>query len=92
MELGKLYQFVLLLVMVGMIIGVGVVALDKMTVAAGSTYTTSSDTLTMALGNVSGVIGSIATSWLGLIVIIVVLAIIITIMIKSFATQRQERQ
>ena len=78
--------------MVGMIIGVGVVSIDKLSSAAGSTYTTSSNTLTTALGNVSAAIQSIATSWLGLIVIIVVLAIIITIMIKSFGTHQQERQ
>jgi hypothetical protein len=80
MELGGLYQFVLLLVLVGMIIGVGVVALDKFAAVDGLTATAK-----QALGNVSTAIASIANSWLGLIVIIVVLAIIITIMIKSFA-------
>ena len=80
MELGGLYQFVLLLVLVGMIIGVGVVALDKFAAVDGLTGTAQ-----RALGNVSTAIASIANSWLGLIVIIVVLAIIITIMIKSFA-------
>lgn len=80
MELGGLYQFVLLLVLVGMIIGVGVVALDKFGAVDG--LSTGAKT---ALGNTSAAIASIANSWLGLIVIIVVLAIIITIMIKSFA-------
>jgi len=92
MELKNLYQFVLILIMVGMIIGIGVVSLDKMTSAAASTYTTSSATLTYALGNATLAIRSIATNWLGLIVIIVILAIIIGIMIKSFAGQSTGRQ
>ena len=78
--------------MVGMIIGVGVVSLEKMTSAAAATYTTSSGTITSVGGNMTSIIGSIATSWLGLIVVISVLAIIITIMIKSFGTNQQTRQ
>jgi len=80
MELGGLYQFVLLLVLVGMVIGVGIVAVDKFAAVDG--LSTGAKT---ALGNVSTAIATIANSWLGLIVIIVILAIIITIMIKSFA-------
>lgn len=87
MELKDLYKFVLLLILVGMVIGVGIVSINGLTTGAVSTYTTSSETITLAMGNMSLVIESIATNWLGLIVIIVVLAIIITIMIKSFTTQ-----
>ena len=86
MELGGLYQFVLLLVLVGMIIGVGIVALDKFAAVDG--LSTSAKT---ALGNTSSAIATISNSWLGLIVIIVVLAIIITIMIKSFAGGAMQR-
>jgi len=86
MELGGLYQFVLLLVLVGMIIGVGIVALDKFAAVDG--LSTAAKT---ALGNTSSAIATISNSWLGLIVIIVVLAIIITIMIKSFAGGAMQR-
>lgn len=78
--------------MVGMIIGVGIVSLDKFTEAAASSYTTSSETLTTSMGNLTGAIASIANSWLGLIVIIIILAIIITIMIKSFSTNTIRRE
>ena len=79
MELGQLYQFVLMLVLVGMVIGVGVIALDNFAGVSGL-----STGAKAAIGNVSAAISSIATSWLGLIVIIVILAIIVVIMVRSF--------
>lgn len=80
MELGGLYQFVLLLVLVGMIIGVGILVLDKFAVSSGVT-----DTAAVALNNTRAEIATIASTWLGLIVTIAVLAIILTLVIRSFA-------
>lgn len=83
MAIGGLYQFVLLLVMVGMIIGVGVLTLDKFAASSGVTAAAGS-----ALNSTRDEIGNIASTWLGLIVTIVVLAIILGIVIQSFAGSR----
>lgn len=80
MELGSLYQFVLLVVLVAMIIGVGVLILDKFQASTGVT-TAAQTAINASRTEVSG----IATNWLGLIVTIVVLAIILGIVLKSFA-------
>ena len=78
MEVGELYQFVLLLVLVGMIIGVGVLVLDRFSGTAGNAATTD-------MMNASrDAVGGIASDWLALIVTIAVLAIILTLVIRSF--------
>ena len=83
MEIGELYQFVLLLVLVGMVIGVGVLVLDKFKVASG---TGSYVNTTLDAGR--DAIGGIASDWLALIVTIAVLAIILTLVIRSFGAGR----
>lgn len=72
MELGGLYSFVLLLVLVGMIIGdfvsaadetkVGVLVLDKFAATSGLT-----DTAELAINNSRDAITPIASTWLPLI-------------------------
>ena len=84
MELGELYQFVLLVILVGMIIGVGVLVLDKFSSATG--VTTAAQT---AINSARTEVGAVATSWLGLIVTIAVLAIILTLVIRSFSQGRR---
>ena len=84
MEIGQLYQLVLLLVLVGMILGVGILVLDKF--AATSGITTASKNV---LGNTSDAIAPIASTWLPLIVTVAVLAIILTLVIRSFSMGRQ---
>jgi len=80
MEVGDLYQFVLLLVLVGMIIGVGILTLDKFAAATGVTSAAAT-----ALNQTRDAIGDIPETWLGLIVVVGVLAIILTLVIRSFA-------
>lgn len=79
MEIGGLYQFVLLLVLVGMIIGVGILVLDKFSTSTGVTAAAS-----LAINNTRAEIATIASTWLGLIVTIAVLAIILSLVIRSF--------
>jgi hypothetical protein len=79
MEVGGLYQFVLLIVLVGMLVGVGVLALDKFSQASG--VTTAAAT---AINASRTEVGAISTTWLGLIVTIGVLAIIITLVVRGF--------
>ena len=81
MEIGQLYQLVLLLVMVGMILGVGILVLDKFQASSGMTTAAAA-----AVNNTKNAISPIATTWLPLIVTVSVLAIILTLVIRSFST------
>jgi len=80
MEVGQLYQLVLLLVMIGMILGVGVLVLDKFAQTSGVTTEAAE-----AINNTRDAITPIASTWLPLIVTVAVLAIILTLVIRSFA-------
>jgi len=79
MELKDLYNFVLLIVLVGMIIGVGVLTLDKFSTSTGVSATASS-----AINSTREEIANISTNWIGLIVTVSILAIILTLVIRSF--------
>ena len=79
MEVGGLYQFVLLLVLVGMILGVGIIVLDKFSQSTGIGAVAEE-----SLNDTKDAIAEISTSWLPLIVIVGVLAIILTLVIRSF--------
>jgi len=101
MEVSQLYQFVLTLVLVGLIVGVGLVVLGQFrtTLASGvanctinATGGTGGTILYTGCGadynatqSTITAIGTIPSTWLGLIVTIVVVAIILTIVIKSFS-------
>jgi len=81
MELNNLYQFTLLIVLVGMIIGVGVLTLDKFSTSTGVT-----DTASSAINSARAEVAGIATNWLGLIVTVAILAIILFLVVRSFGT------
>jgi hypothetical protein len=80
MDVKDLYTFVLSLVLIGMILGVGILVLDKFmgTSGLGATSVTAINKTIIAISD-------IPNTWLGLIVTIVVLAIILTLVIRSFA-------
>ncbi len=83
LEVNQLYQFVLLIVLVGMVIGVGVLSLDKFSTSSGVTATASA-----AINATRVEVANIATDWLGLIVTVGVLSIILFLVVRSFgATQ-----
>jgi hypothetical protein len=79
MELYELYQFVLLIVVVGMLLGVGILALDTFSTSSGVTATAAT-----AINNVRAALATIASNWLTLIITIVVLSIIIVVVVRSF--------
>lgn len=79
MEIGGLYQFVLILVLVGMLVGVGTLALDKFSQTSG--ITTSAET---AINASRSAVADVSNTWLGLIVTIGVLAIIIGLVVAGF--------
>ena len=79
MQIGELYQLVLLLVLVGLILGVGVLTLGKFENTSGVTTKAGA-----ALNSTIDALTPIASSWLPLIVTVAVLAIIMVIVIRSF--------
>lgn len=83
MEIGQLYQFVLMVVIIGMILGVGILVLDSFSTSTGVTATAST-----ALNAIRDALSPIGTTWMTLIVTVAVLAIILTLVIRSFAFRR----
>jgi len=79
MEVNDLYSFVLLLVLIGMILGVGIIVLDNFQSASG--VSTSAATV---INNTRDALAPISSTWLPLIVTIAVLAIILVLVIRSF--------
>lgn len=82
MKVGDLYGFVLILVLIGMILGVGVLVLDKFAATSGVTSTAAT-----AINNTRDAMTPIASTWLPLIVTVAVLAIILGLVIASFANK-----
>lgn len=80
MTVGELYPFVLTIVLVGMLVGVGVLALDSFSTASGVTKTAAT-----AINASRAAIATVASTWMTLIVTIGVLAIIITLVIRGFS-------
>lgn len=83
MEVGELYSFVLLIVLVGMILGVGIVVLDNFTTASGV-----SSKAQIAINATRDSLTPIAQTWLPLIIVVAVLAIVLTLVIRSFSVRR----
>ena len=86
MRIDDLYQFVLLLVLVGMVTGVGVLTLDKFSGVSGITATANT-----SIGNARDAVADIADDWMSLVVTIGVLSIILGLVIGGFAYYRQGR-
>jgi len=86
MDISALYTFVLTLVLIGMITGVGLLVLDKFSasVTADSVAQNATKDTIKALAEIPG-------TWLGLVVTIVVLAIILSLVIRSFAGGKSSR-
>jgi hypothetical protein len=82
MELGDLYQFVLLLVLIGMILGVGILVLDNFASSSGVSATAAG-----AINDTRDAMTPIASTWLPLIVTVAVLAIVLTLVIRAFSNQ-----
>jgi hypothetical protein len=80
MELKSLYAFVLLIVMVGAIIGVGGITLANFAAQINGT----SNTAANSINATNTALGTIGGTWLPLIIVIAVLAIILTLVIQGF--------
>lgn len=80
MGIGDLYSIALTLVLVGLIVGVGVLLLDKFSTTSGVTSTAQT-----AINDSRSAIAGIASNWMDLVVTIAVLAIILGLVIGAFA-------
>jgi len=80
MEVNQLYGFVLALVLIGLVLGVGFIVLQKF-----SDSTDSGSYARNATGKMMSSLYDIPNTWLGLVVTIVVVAIVLGIVIRSFA-------
>lgn len=80
MEVAQLYQFALLIVLVGMIVGIGVLLLDKLSQSSAITPAAQE-----AINAARDALADLAVSWLGLIVLIGALAVILVMVIRSFS-------
>jgi len=81
-DIGGLYQFVLALVLVGVVVAVGLIVLDKLAGTSGI-----SSTAITALNATMKAIADIPNLWLGLLVTIVILGIILAVIINTLGNQ-----
>lgn len=84
MEIRDLYSFVLMLVLVGMLVGVGILTLDKFAQTSGVSTKAST-----ALNDSRDALAEIPSTWLVLLVTIVILGIIMGVVIRSFGGQQR---
>lgn len=84
MEIGALYQFVLLIVLIGMVLGVGGVVLVNFSTSNGVAGTVA---FTL-INNTLGALLPISNTWIPLIITVAALAIVLTLVIRSFAQRR----
>jgi len=80
MELRDLYGAVLLLVLIAIMIAVTLILLAGL----GSSSTSVTTTANASINAFITAIGSIGTSWAGIIVLVIVAAIIIGLVVRSF--------
>jgi hypothetical protein len=78
MEVGQLYGFVLLIVMVGMLLGIGILLLDKFGATSGI-----SGTAWKSLNDTRDSLATISTDWLPLIITISVLVIVLVLVVRG---------
>lgn len=80
MQIGDLYSVVLMLVLVGLILGVGILVLDKFAATNGITGGALN-----AIQNTTAAITPIASDWLPIIVTVAALAIVLALVLRSFS-------
>lgn len=84
MELKDLYGLVLVLVLIGIILGVGVIVLDSFSTNSAVVGATAGT----AINNTRDAITPIGSTWLPLIVTVAAVAIVLTLVIRSFMMKR----
>ena len=80
MDVGDLYNFVLLVVLIGMLLGIGLIVLGNFGSATGVVGTTAQASIHSTIA----ALAPIASTWMPLIVTVAVLAIVLKLVIGSF--------
>ena len=80
MEIGQLYQFVLLIVLVGMLLGIGLVVLNNFSTATGVAGTPAA----VGINDTMDALATIPSTWLPLVVVVAMLAIVLVLVLRSF--------
>jgi hypothetical protein len=86
MELKDLYGAVLLLVLIAILVAVSLILLAGLTTSGATTAAANT-----SINAFITAIGSIGTSWAGIIVLIIVASIIIGLVVRSFGGGMTER-
>jgi len=81
MNLGDMYGVVLTFVLVGLILGIGLLVLQNFQSASGVVGTSAAT----SINETQTAIGTISSTWLPVIVVIVAAAIILGLVMRSFA-------
>ena len=82
MGVADLYQYVLLFVLIGMVLGIGILVLDKFMATTGMS--------TNAVDSINGTINAlkpVSTDWLPIIITVAVLAVILTLIVGAFVNK-----
>ena len=96
MQLGDMYGIVLTFVLVGLILGIGLLVLNNintsMDTAGAATCASNASVCTgaqVAINETSTAIGTISSTWLPVIVVIVAAAIILGLVMQSFVGKQR---
>ena len=90
-DLAMLFQSVLMLIMVAVIVGLGTMVLGSLYKYEGNMSALGFSNYTMnVLGNGSAAIGSISTTWISIIVIVIVVGLLISILLGAFALRQRQ--
>ena len=79
-QVGQIWSIALAITLTGIIVGVGVLLLDKFATTSGVTVTAAT-----AINNSRAAVATISDSWMSLIVLVAVIGIILAIVLASFA-------
>ena len=82
MAIADLYQYILLFVLIGMVLGIGVLVLDKFMATSGM----SNNSIETINGTINA-LKPVSTSWLPIIITVAVLAVILTLIVGAFANK-----
>ena len=77
--LGDLYSIILMLVLVGVLLGIGLTILGKLSTTSGI-----SGDASQAINHTVTALADFASTWLGIIVLVIAAGIILTLLIGSF--------
>jgi hypothetical protein len=83
MEVGGLYNFVLMIAMIGILLGVVLTIVGQLSTSTGIKGTTAQ----LSLNQTVSAMSPMATTWMPLVTTVAVLGIVLTIVLNSFSNR-----